>query len=57
MIIHIKYVKPALTRGLTVRDCGGPQFEEDPESGPIRHHAHMYFCDKKWQYLQLTKFG
>jgi len=22
-IIHIKYVKPALTRGLTVHDCGG----------------------------------
>jgi len=24
MIIHIKYVKPALTRGLTDHDCGGP---------------------------------
>jgi len=23
MIIHIKYVKPPLTRGLAARDCGG----------------------------------
>jgi len=24
MIIHIKYVEPAGTKGLTVHDCGGP---------------------------------
>jgi len=28
LIIHIKYFKPALTRGLTAHDCGGPLFVE-----------------------------
>jgi len=30
MIIDIKYVKPALTWGLTAHDCGKPQFDEAP---------------------------
>jgi len=30
IIIHIKYVKPALTNGLTANHCGGPQFVEAP---------------------------
>jgi len=34
IIIHIKYVKPALTRGLTARDCGGLQFMEVPGQVP-----------------------
>jgi len=43
MIIHIKYVNPALTRGLTAHECAGPQFVEvhwqvptlpSPKSGP-----------------------
>jgi len=29
MIIHIKYVKLALTMGLMALDCGGPQFVEE----------------------------
>jgi len=33
MIIHIKYVKPALTKRLTAQDCGGPQFVEAPVMG------------------------
>jgi len=28
MIFHNKNVQPALTRGTTTRDCGGPQFVE-----------------------------
>jgi len=34
-IIHIEYVKPALTKALTVNDCGGPQFAEVPRQVPI----------------------
>ena len=35
---HIKYVKPALTRGLTARDSGGPwagAHFHSPKSGPV----------------------
>jgi len=34
MIIHIKCVIPALTRGLTPHGCGGSQFVDSPGQVP-----------------------
>jgi len=41
MIIHIKYVKSALTRGLRVHDCGDPgEVSILPSSNPDLYVTH-----------------